>query len=119
MVALVFLLSGCAGFRAAHLYRDGTRALDAGESDRAVDTLREAARLAPQASEIQNHLGLALAATGHPVEALAAFERALDLDCSNAAAARNLVATRNQVISLLDELPSEVEINAVRIDGEP
>jgi len=101
------------------LYRDGTRALDAGESDRAVDTLREAARLAPQASEIQNHLGLALAATGHPVEALAAFERALDLDCSNAAAARNLVATRNQVISLLDELPSEVEINAVRIDGEP
>lgn len=87
-------LTGCTGFRAARLYQDGTRALNAGNGEVAVMRLQEASRLEPEASEIQNHLGLAYAIAGHPEQALAAFQRAVDLDCSNAAAAKNLAAAR-------------------------
>lgn len=97
LIALVLasLALGCAGFRAAKLYRAGTDDLNAGRHEAALVQLSEAARLLPTASEIQNHLGLALAANERHVEALRAFERAVALDCDNEAAARNLAtATR-------------------------
>lgn len=87
-------LVGCTGMRAAKLYQTGTRALNAGDGELAVERLSEASRLKPEASEIQNHLGLAYSVAGQPEQALAAFERAVDLDCSNTAAATNLAAAR-------------------------
>lgn len=80
--------------RAAHLYQSGTRALNTGDGERAVAQLSEASRLEPEASEIQNHLGLAYAVAGQPTLALAAFERAIEIDCSNEAASKNLAAAQ-------------------------
>jgi Flp pilus assembly protein TadD len=87
-------LAGCASLEAARLYRSGTAALDAGEAERAVADLERAGTLAPQASEVQNHLGLAYAAAGRPGDAERAFRRALELDCENAAARENLRAAQ-------------------------
>ncbi len=91
-VTAVVAVTGCASLRAARLYASGSEALDAGEPARAVLDLERAARLEPRASEIQNHLGLAYAASGRERDALAAFRRAVALDCDNAAAAHNLRA---------------------------
>jgi len=85
-------LVGCAAWRGARLYESGTAALDRGDAQRAVDDLERAAVQVPQASEVQNHLGLAYAAAGRPDDARRAIERAVDLDCENAAAAHNLRA---------------------------
>lgn len=85
-------LAGCTSFEAARLYRSGTAALDAGEPIRAVADLERAGTLAPEASEVQNHLGLAYAAAGRPGDAEQAFRRAVELDCENAAARENLRA---------------------------
>jgi Flp pilus assembly protein TadD len=85
---------GCAGMRAAQLYQSGTQALNAGDGELAVAQLREASRLQPAASEIQNHLGLAYVVAGQQAQALAAFERAVFLDCENSAAIKNLAAAR-------------------------
>ena len=87
-------LVGCASLRAARLYQQGTLALNAGDSARAISQLREASRLEPNATEIQNHLGLAYSIAGQHESALVAFERAIELDCENAAAAKNLAAAR-------------------------
>jgi len=103
--ALVIAISGCASHRAAMLYRDGTRELDAGRHEQARARLEEAARLAPDASQIQNHLGLALAAGGDHAAALAAFERAVELDCDNASASRNLEAARQRAAAQLGARP--------------
>jgi Flp pilus assembly protein TadD len=84
-------------FRGARLYRSGTHALDAGEIDHAILDLEQAATLAPAASEIQNHLGLAYWADGRPEEAFSAFERAIALDCENEAAQENLRALERSV----------------------
>ena len=96
VLALILLLSpglgGCASIEAARLYRSGTAALDAGAPERAIADLERAASLAPQASEVQNHLGLAYAAAGRPGDAERAFRRAALLDCDNAAARQNLRA---------------------------
>ena len=46
----------------------------------------------PRASEVQNHLGLAYAEQGRHADALAAFRRAVEIDCGNEAAQRNLHA---------------------------
>ena len=62
-------LGGCASWRGARLYQSGSRALQAGEVQVAVRDLEEAARLVPDASEVQNHLGLAYAAEGRDREA--------------------------------------------------
>jgi Flp pilus assembly protein TadD len=94
--ALVLLLAGCTSFRGARLYQSGTEALDRGDTARAIDELEQAARLVPEASEIQNHLGLAYAAAGRQGDALHAFERAVDLDCENAAAGANLRVARSR-----------------------
>ncbi|MCZ6783218.1 MAG: tetratricopeptide repeat protein [Proteobacteria bacterium] len=96
LVLLVALVSGCASFRAARLYGSGTDALDRGDPGRAIAELEQAAALAPQASEIQNHLGLAYGAEGREAEARDAFERALELDCDNHAARENLLVLRSR-----------------------
>ncbi|MEM7409624.1 MAG: tetratricopeptide repeat protein [Myxococcota bacterium] len=82
--------AGCNTFQAGRLYQEGTQALDAGAPERAARLLEQAAERAPEASEIQNHLGLAYWQLGRTEEARMAFERALDLDSDNAAAAHNL-----------------------------
>ena len=87
---LALLLVGCTSYRAARLYHSGTAALDRGDSGRAIAELEQAAELAPAASEVQNHLGLAYAAAGRPEDALHAFRRAVEFDCDNAAASENL-----------------------------
>jgi Flp pilus assembly protein TadD len=89
---LAGLLAGCASLEGARLYRSGTLALDRGETSRAIADLERAARLVPEASEVQNHLGLAYAAAGREDEAGRAFRRAVELDCENAAAQANLRA---------------------------
>jgi len=91
---LVLSFSGCASFRAAQFYQSGTRALDRGDSATAIRDLEAAEYLAPEASEIQNHLGLAYREAGRFGEARAAFARAVELDCENDAAQRNLDASR-------------------------
>ena len=90
VLALAAGTTACATFEGARLYRRGTGALDRGDPEQAVTLLERAAQRVPNASEIQNHLGLAYAAAGRDAEARAAFERAVDLDCSNQAAASNL-----------------------------
>lgn len=84
--------AGCGSVQGARLYASGTRALDAGDPVRAVAELEAAAALLPEASEVQNHLGLAYARTGRDPEAVAAFRRAVALDCDNDAAQHNLQA---------------------------
>ncbi len=86
----VVLALGCSSFRAARLYQSGTSALDRGDSTQAIAELERAAELSPEASEVQNHLGLAYQAAGRKSEAELAFRRAVALDCENAAAVENL-----------------------------
>ena len=88
-VALAACLTGCASWEGAQLYQRGTDALQRGDAS-AVADLERASQLVPQASEIQNHLGLAYEASGRDDDALAAFRRAVELDCDNAAAVANL-----------------------------
>jgi Flp pilus assembly protein TadD len=88
--------SACAPVQASRLYVRGTEALDRGDVTRAVDDLEQAAALVPEASEVQNHLGLAYGAAGRDQDALAAFERAVALDCDNHAAQQNLRAAESR-----------------------
>lgn len=94
MLPCLLAPAACAVLRAGSLYDSGTEALDRGDLTRAVDDLEQAARLAPDVSEVQNHLGLAYAAAGRDAEALAAFRRAVALDCANQAAQQNLAAAQ-------------------------
>ena len=96
-LVLLLLAAGCSSWRGARLYQSGSRALEAGEVDRALEELREAARLAPDASEVRNHLGLAWLAAGDEQQALRSFEQAVALDCDNGAASENLARTRRQL----------------------
>jgi Flp pilus assembly protein TadD len=92
LIGLWSAITGCAAWSATRLYESGTHALDRGDTPRAVADLEEAARLLPDSSEIQNHLGIAYEAAGREPSALAAYRRAVALDCSNDAAVRNLRA---------------------------
>jgi Flp pilus assembly protein TadD len=74
----------------ARHYSAGTEALNEGRGAKAIEELEQAAALVPQASEIQNHLGLAYWSDGRIDAARAAFERAIELDCDNLAARANL-----------------------------
>lgn len=85
-------LAGCASYRGARLYHEGTQSLERGDASLAISQLEEAASLVPQASEIQNHLGLAYLEGGDEKKAERAFGRAVELDCDNAAARENLMA---------------------------
>lgn len=80
--------------RAARYYAEGTRALDASDPPRAIAELERAAALMPEASEIQNHLGLAYWSAQREADALRSLERAVELDCSNEAARTNLERLR-------------------------
>jgi Flp pilus assembly protein TadD len=80
----------CASWRGAQLYQSGSEALERGETERAIADLERASELAPAASEVRNHLGLAYAAAGRREEMLAAFRQAVDLDCDNLSARHNL-----------------------------
>jgi Flp pilus assembly protein TadD len=90
LAALMAGALGCAALEAARLYARGTEALERGETARAIVELERAAALAPHASEIQNHLGIAYVAAGREADAVAAFRRAVELDCDNQAALVNL-----------------------------
>lgn len=91
------LALGCSSFRGARLYQSGTSALDRGDSAAAIAELERAAELLPEASEVQNHLGLAYQAAGRDRDAELAFRRAVALDCGNAAAVENLRVVRAHV----------------------
>jgi Flp pilus assembly protein TadD len=108
-------MAGCTGFRAARLYQEGTVALNAGDPELAIERLARAGQLQPEASEIQNHLGLAFAATGQHAKALSAFQRAVDLDCSNAAALHNLSAA--QAAELAGRSLAKTELLGESSDG--
>lgn len=98
--------TGCAEFRGARLYHSGSEALDRGDPAQAIADLERAAELAPHASEVRNHLGLAYAAAGRSDDAIASFELALVLDCDNEAARRNLAtARRGQSLGRTEDLP--------------
>ncbi len=88
--ALLLLSSACSSYRGARLYQSGSRALDRGEVAAAIGDLERAAQWVPYASEIQNHLGIAYTEAGRHGAAFAAYRRAVDLDCENAAAQHNL-----------------------------
>jgi Flp pilus assembly protein TadD len=90
LLALCAAVAGCADIEARRFYRAGTEALDRGESNRAVADLERAAALAPEISEIQNHLGIAYEDAGRRDDAVLAYERAVALDCDNRAAESNL-----------------------------
>ncbi len=85
---------GCNTFQWARLYQSGTAALDRGDVPRAIADLERAAALAPEASVVQNHLGLAYLKAGRRADAVQSFELAVALDCRNAAAGRNLAIIR-------------------------
>jgi Flp pilus assembly protein TadD len=87
-------LAGCASLEATRAFERGTTALERGETALAVDELERAAVLAPEVSAVQNHLGIAYEAAGRPSDALRAYQRAVDLDCANEAAGRNLAGLR-------------------------
>jgi Flp pilus assembly protein TadD len=92
----VLLALGCAAMQGHRHFEAGNRALDRGDTTGAVAAFERAAALVPEASEVQNHLGIAYTAAGRDADALAAFERAVDLDCDNRAAAANLEAARQR-----------------------
>jgi Flp pilus assembly protein TadD len=95
--------TGCASVEGARLYGRGSEALARGDAAAAVADLERAAALVPHASEIQNHLGLAYGQAGREADALAAFRRAVALDCDNEAAQRNLRAAEARTGAAGDE----------------
>ena len=94
LAVVLSLVLGCATVEGHRHFEAGTRALDRGDAALAVAELERAAALVPEASEVQNHLGIAYASAGREADALAAFERAVALDCDNRAAVENLRAAR-------------------------
>jgi Flp pilus assembly protein TadD len=90
LVAFAVTQSGCASFRGARAYQRGSEALDRGDAPVAISEFERAAILVPHASEVQNHLGIAYSMEGRWDSALSAFRRAVELDCDNLAAQRNL-----------------------------
>jgi Flp pilus assembly protein TadD len=96
LCSLVLFSTGCTSLQGSRFYTSGTRALDRGETDVAIADLERAAELVPEASEVQNHLGLAYAAGGRDDDALRAFRRAVAIDCDNLAAADNLAVAEER-----------------------
>lgn len=94
LLLLALASAGCGSLAAARAYAAGTAALDRGDTAVALAELERAAALEPRSSAVQNHLGIAYEATADLAAAERAYERALALDCENAAAARNLAALR-------------------------
>lgn len=78
-------------------YVRGTESLDSGHLDQAIYELTMASRLVPEASEVQNHLGIAYWRISDVERARMAFETALSLDCENQAARTNLSLLRVEI----------------------
>ena len=93
-ITALLLLAACATVDATRLFRVGTAALDRGDAPAALRDLEQAARLLPESSAVHNHLGLAYAASERHADALREFERAVAIDCENAAAQSNLARAR-------------------------
>jgi len=98
-VGLVGASLGCEttpirALRGARHYAAGNDALERGDNVLAIEELEQAAVFVPHASEIQNHLGLAYWSGGELKAARQSFERALELNCENQAAAANLEQLR-------------------------
>ncbi len=74
------------------LLADGTRALDDGRPEEAIQTLGRAAHLRPDAAEVHARLASAFHKTGRNEAARLACLRALELDCENAGAQSVLAA---------------------------
>ncbi len=87
-------LGGCASWEGARLYEQGTEALEAGDTERAIHDLEAAAARIPQAGDVYNNLGVAYLAAGRDDDARLAFERAVALDCSDPTAKQNLERLR-------------------------
>jgi Flp pilus assembly protein TadD len=104
-LAVVALVAGCTSLRAANLYRDGTDALRRGDDAAAIEALERSSALVADASPIHNHLGLAYASLGQRERALREFETAVELDCTNEAAGRNLASARAGEWQALGEAP--------------
>jgi len=86
-------LAACTSWEGPRLHVQGTQALERGEYSQARETLSRAAALVEhpaQASQVENHLGLAYLGEGEEGLAVEAFRRAIDLDCRNEAAKHNL-----------------------------
>jgi Flp pilus assembly protein TadD len=95
VLLLALCVVGCTSLRGARLYASGSEALEKGQVEIAIDRLERASTLVPEASEIQNHLGIAYSKAGREDDALRAFQHAVELDCTNQAAQENL-ATSSQ-----------------------
>jgi tetratricopeptide (TPR) repeat protein/mono/diheme cytochrome c family protein len=83
----------------AALQEAGNALLSAGQAGPAEDRYREALALRPDDAGIHNDLGSALLALGDLAEAVAEFERALDLDPRNDVARENLAVARAKLPS--------------------
>jgi len=97
LVLAALPLAGCASLEAGRAFRRGDAALERGEAALAVDELERAAALEPRSSAVQNHLGIAYEASRDLPAAQRAYQRAVELDCSNRAAERNLAALRARI----------------------
>jgi Flp pilus assembly protein TadD len=89
--------TGCATLEGARLYRNGTSALERGDASRAIADLEGAAARVPRVSEVHNRLGVAYAAAGRREDAIREFQSAIEIDCGNAAAGRNLRRAQGEV----------------------
>jgi Tfp pilus assembly protein PilF len=115
-ISLTVVETGCEStpiraFQGARHYAAGTEALEQDNDSLAIAELEQAAVLVPQASEIQNHLGLAYWSDGRPQSAQVAFEKAIELDCDNVAARVNLERLMRSD-ELLEEVPNDVVVEA-------
>jgi Flp pilus assembly protein TadD len=84
------------GYASAH-YNLGRLTLAAGRTDEAIEHLRAVLRKRPDDADACNNLGSALAMKGDPAGAARAFERALEIDPTHAAATANLARVRAQL----------------------
>lgn len=94
------LSPGCSTYRAAQLYQTGTASIGTIGSTKAVTDLERAVFLAPHASQIRNHLGIAYIEVGRFRDAIQAFESAVRLDCDNFAAFQNLKWTEKYLVEM-------------------
>lgn len=72
------------------LMGEARTAMESGQNEKAVDTLRKLVRELPSSVDAHYQLGLALTASGDRAGAAAAFQRALELDPQNASARQSL-----------------------------
>jgi tetratricopeptide (TPR) repeat protein len=83
---------------AAHYYNNlGAEALLAGDFDRAQALLTTATRIAPRFEKAVNNLGVVLARSGRPAEALEVYQRALQIVPGDSTVMTNMVRALQQL----------------------